>query len=282
MEAIAPAPIIRQIQHHQPDSLLASPAFLERLIDYCFQRQITLPSIQKIYSGGAPITPRLLWQLKHLAPQAIANVLSGSTEAEPISLLHDAQPAKVFAKGLCVGQPIPDLQLKILPFDFQGDRCNPNQFESFTLDTNQVGEIIVAGDHVLKTYLKGLGDRHNKIQVSETIWHRTGDAGYLDQHHNLWLVGRCTECRNLSPEQNYPFILETALQQHPKVKRAAAITQTNQQHLFIEQYSRIARIYSDELNDLLQQDLDIHFVRKIPVDRRHNSKILYRQLKNND
>ncbi len=278
--AIAPKPILRQIQRKQPDSILASPAFLERLLDECQRQNWTLMSVRQIYSGGAPIMPRLLRRLQHFMPAASIHILYGSTEAEPISILpHAQQYTSSNPKGLCVGQPIPDIKVKILPLKNSTTSYSPYWFKAICLAPHQVGEIVVAGDHVLNSYLQGAGDRHTKIRVSETIWHRTGDAGYLDENNHLWLVGRCSECLDSGGSQLYPFVLETSLQQHPKVKRAAAIHHAGKNHIFIESVTRQTRPQAEELQNLLPQSHEIHFVKRMPVDRRHNGKILYRRLR---
>ena len=56
----------------------------------------------------------------------------------------------------------------------------------------QPGEIVVSGAHVGAGYVGGVGDAETKFRVGEVIWHRTGDAGYLDAHGRLWLLGRCS------------------------------------------------------------------------------------------
>ncbi|AFY39349.1 o-succinylbenzoate--CoA ligase [[Leptolyngbya] sp. PCC 7376] len=276
---IAPKPIIRQIQRKQPTSILASPAFLERLLDECQRKNIALPSVRQIFSGGAPIMPRLLRRLQQFMPAASIHILYGSTEAEPISILSHAQhQLSPTQKGLCVGQPIPDIQVKVLPLQNSASSYSSYWFKAICLAPNQVGEIVVAGDHVLNSYLQGAGDRHTKIQVGETIWHRTGDAGYFDENNQLLLVGRCDECRNAESSQLYPFVLETFLQQHPQVKRAAAIHYAGKNLIFIEPVTRKTRPAPQELQELLPQPHEIHFIRKMPVDRCHNGKILYRKL----
>ncbi|OKH14630.1 AMP-binding protein [[Limnothrix rosea] IAM M-220] len=277
--AIAAKPIIRQIQRKQPTSILASPAFLERLLNECQRKDITLLSVRQIFSGGAPIMPRILRRLQQFMPAASIHILYGSTEAEPISIFpHAQQQALSPQKGLCVGQPIPEIRVKILPLQNSASHYSPYWFKAICLAPHQVGEIVVAGDHVLNSYLQGAGDRHTKIQVGETLWHRTGDAGYLDENNHLWLVGRCSECRELKNSQLYPFVLETALQQHPQVKRAAAIHHAGKNHIFIESTTRQARPKSQELQELLPQSHEVHFIKRMPVDRRHNGKILYRKL----
>ena len=82
---IDPAPIIRQIDTHQPASTAASPAFLERLATYCEENNRSLHGLQRIFSGGAPVFPQLCDRLQQLAPDAKIVTVYGSTEAEPIA-----------------------------------------------------------------------------------------------------------------------------------------------------------------------------------------------------
>src|SRR5262245_8745503 len=84
---IDPAPVVRQIQQHGATSSVASPAFFERLALYCLERGITLPSVKKLFTGGAPVFPRLMEQMQRMAPDADVVALYGSTEAEPIAHL---------------------------------------------------------------------------------------------------------------------------------------------------------------------------------------------------
>src|SRR5439155_3396497 len=55
----------------------------------------------------------------------------------------------------------------------------------------EVGEIVVTGDHVLSSYLGDPdAERANKIRDGASVWHRTGDAAWLDAEGRLWLMGR--------------------------------------------------------------------------------------------
>ena len=83
--------------------------------------------------------------------------------------------------------------LRILP-DRWGVPIGPfgePEFERLCLGPGQAGEIVVSGPHVLKGYLRGEGDRETKFKVDGETWHRTGDAGCVDQEGSLWLLGRC-------------------------------------------------------------------------------------------
>ncbi|MCB0166660.1 MAG: AMP-binding protein, partial [Anaerolineae bacterium] len=90
---IDPAPVIAQIQEEQVDSTVASPALLARLVDYGLSKGIRLPGLKKIFTGGAPVFPRLLDQLRELAPNAEVVAVYGSTEAEPMAKISAADIA---------------------------------------------------------------------------------------------------------------------------------------------------------------------------------------------
>jgi acyl-CoA synthetase (AMP-forming)/AMP-acid ligase II len=61
------------------------------------------------------------------------------------------------------------------------------------LKRGQVGEIVVAGEHVQKGYLNDpAAETRNKIRAGGEVWHRTGDAGYLAPQ-GLFLMGRLNQ-----------------------------------------------------------------------------------------
>src|SRR5262245_45820602 len=82
---VNPGPIVQQMLTEKVVSSVASPAFFERLARSCLEKQITLPDIRKLFTGGAPVFPRLLDQMQQMAPAAEVVALYGSTEAEPIA-----------------------------------------------------------------------------------------------------------------------------------------------------------------------------------------------------
>lgn len=192
--------VMRQIQRHQPTSTAASPAFLERLVDACDRHSTQLPSLRRIFSGGAPVFPKLLERVQAIAPQAQVTAVYGSTEAEPIAHIayHDLQPVDrtnmISGSGLLTGHPVAELQLRILSDQWGTpiQALTQAEFAGQCLAAGGVGEIVVSGNHVLPGYLHGQGDAETKFRVDGIPWHRTGDAGYLDAQGRLWLLGRCS------------------------------------------------------------------------------------------
>jgi olefin beta-lactone synthetase len=281
--AIDPAPVVRQISLMKPVSTAASPAFLERIADYCLRHKLQLDSFQKIFTGGAPVFPRLLDKLRHIAPQAKIVAVYGSTEAEPIAKLTldeitaDDRARMQHGRGLLAGRPVPEIQLRILRARW-GTPLAPltsAEFDAACLSVNEPGEIVVAGAHVLPGYLHGRGDDETKFRVDGQVWHRTGDAGYLDASGRLWLLGRCAAKITDARGTLYPFAVECAASHHPNVRRAALVQHQERRMLTVELLTPQQPV-EDLRNALAWAELDeIRVLKTIPVDKRHNAKVDY-------
>lgn len=280
------APIVQQLHQHQPTRLSASPAFLERLIEHCEGSGDKLSSLQKIFTGGAPVFPHVLEQMSRVAPNAEVTAVYGSTEAEPVAHIAwramnaaDKQ-AMLNGKGLLAGEPVADISLRIIKD--QWGRVIPEltrvTFYQLTLPSMQVGEIVVHGEHVLHGYLHGVGDEETKFNVDGLRWHRTGDAGYLDEQGRVWLLGRCSAKIEDEYGVLYPFAAECAVYQHAGVKRVAAVLHQSKRLLLLEPKA-------NEHPDLDALKVSLAWAKfagirlmSLPVDKRHNSKIDYGRL----
>jgi len=285
---IDPQPVIDQILAHQPTSSAASPAFFERLARTCVAQRQTLPSFRKLFSGGAPVFPRLLDQVASMAPQSDVVAIYGSTEAEPIAHIRrrDVQPedldAMLHGRGLLTGPPVEVIRLRILR-DQWGQAIGPYAAPEFCdqcLSAGQPGEIVVNGAHVLTTYLHGIGNEETKFQVDGDVWHRTGDAGYLDANGRLWLLGRCSARIQDEHGVIYPFTVETAVCQNPHVRRAALVAHAGRRIVVIEFYQAPPAGELHRLKESLAWAHcdEVRVLSRIPVDKRHNAKIDYPSL----
>jgi acyl-CoA synthetase (AMP-forming)/AMP-acid ligase II len=129
-------------------------------------------------------------------------------------------------------------------------------------------EILVAGDHVVGGYLDPAQDLSTKVSDADgTIWHRTGDAGRFDEAGRLWLRGR----REGRVGGLWPFEIEAMARLWPGVRRAALSERAGQAVLAIEGDPRHRALWQDAAcaADLRQ----VLWVRRIPLDRRHGSKV---------
>jgi acyl-CoA synthetase (AMP-forming)/AMP-acid ligase II len=151
----------------------------------------------------------------------------------------------------------------------------PEHFRFLVAGTGEVGEIVVAGDHVVAGYLHGRGDSETKIRVAGTVWHRTGDAGYLDQCGRLWLMGRVAAAVHDARGVAYPFAVECTARAAIGPRRMAFVAIDGRRTLVVE-----GRITTDEDNSLRRALVwacldDITTVARMPMDGRHASKVNY-------
>lgn len=286
---IAPARLHRQIRLMQPTRVAASPALLDRLAAHAALHNDQLETFEEIYTGGAPVFPRLLRLLQRVAPQATVVAVYGSTEAEPIARIawDEMQPEDLRAMesgaGLLVGHPVAEIDLRILP-DRWGHVIGPytaNTFDRDALPAVSTGEIVVAGEHVLTGYLDGLGDHETKFKVGDRTWHRTGDAGYLDKVGRLWLLGRASAKLVDVNGIVYPFAIECAAMSAEAVHRCALVEHGGARVLAVE----LEQGVSEDVASMLQRQLawarvtEVLVVDAIPVDKRHNAKVDYPALR---
>lgn len=282
--AIDPRLVVEQIQATSPVRTAASPALLERLADYCLAQKIQLNSFQKIFTGGAPVFPRLLDKLQTIAPQARVVAVYGSTEAEPIAEIARDEitsadwQAMRDGRGLLAGTPVPEIHLRIVreQWGVPVPPLSPAEFARRCLPVNEPGEIVVSGEHVLPGYLHGQGDEETKFLVDGQVWHRTGDAGYLDHAGRLWLLGRCSAKITDAHGTLYPFAVECAAMNFAVVRRAALVSLQGQRVLVVELLEGENALPPQFQEALVWAKLGaVRMVKRIPVDQRHNAKVDY-------
>ncbi len=290
---IEPGPVVEQIRKHKVTRSTASPAFYERLAEHCEQTGGTLAPLERVYTGGAPVFHDLLERLDLLMPSGGPVILYGSTEAEPIAHVGyggfkpDDVEAIAGGKGLLVGQPVRQVELRVAdPLRLEAGEMTAEQFDAAKCGVDEPGEILVTGEHVLKGYLNPEDDSETKLRVGGTVWHRSGDMGRLDAAGRLWLLGRTSAVIRDERGTVYPFAIECEARQVKGVKLAAVL----------EHHGRTLVIQpelDDDGEDLVETDevlaaLETRFAgviddivvdNAIPLDARHNAKVLYPELR---
>ncbi len=279
---IDPRPVLAQIRRHRIETTAASPAFISRLLDECEQSGTAMPALSSIYMGGAPVFPGLLRKTKQFCPQAKITAVYGSTEAEPMAevVLSDISSADFEGmeqgKGLLTGRPVSSISLRVIREQW-GVPIAPldaRRFERLLMTSEEPGEIVVSGGHVLPGYLRGEGDTETKFEVDGRRWHRTGDLGYMDETGRLWLLGRCNGKIEDERGTLYPFAVECAAMQTPAIRRAALATIDGRRVLAIEAGEPVSA--DAILSSLAWAQLDqVVLLDHVPVDKRHNAKIDY-------
>ena len=217
------------------------------------------------------------------AASPMANV-SSSTEAEPISQLSasdlDAYPP-IAEHGLPVGMPEAVATVAILPMQPGAwPDTDEASWQRQVLPPNTIGEIVVSGPHVVQHYVNNPpAERETKIRVGQTIWHRTGDAGRLDAHGQLFLYGRCSQVIRFGPRTFYPFLIEYEARQFAGVTQAALLSVKGKPVLAFSmadadrENAFVAWAQARWGTDLVAQPCPA-----IPLDDRHKTKVDYSAL----
>jgi len=168
--------------------VFASPAALRHVADTAAgltpSQRSALAGIRLLMSAGAPVPARLLRSLGAVLPKAEPHTPYGMTEALPVTDVTLAEiEAAGTGDGVCVGRPVPGVDLRVSPLSPQGAAEGP-----LTDRPGVVGEICVRAAHVK--------DRYDALWAVERAasrnpgWHRTGDVGHLDADGRLWVEGR--------------------------------------------------------------------------------------------
>lgn len=282
-DAIDASRLLGQIARTRPTRITAPPAFLERIAAACIDGGTTLPDIERIVTGGGPVFPDLIARLRRAMPRARILSVYGSTEAEPIAHLADEDVAPADAgrvrggAGLLAGAPVAQVTLRVIRATW-GMPLPPMTARALaerSCGRGEPGEIVVSGAHVVPGYVDGIGDEETKFRVAGAVWHRTGDVGYVDAAGRLWLLGRAEAVVRDARGTVHPFAVECAARTLAGVRRAALVAHAGRRVLLVELDRAVRRgppdpslLPAGAIDDLVVCD-------RMPMDRRHNSKVDY-------
>ncbi|TAE08878.1 MAG: AMP-dependent synthetase [Bacteroidetes bacterium] len=291
--SLKPARLLAQIEQHQVNRIIASPFVIKALAQYALDKQLACPTLRKIFTGGAPVFPTEAQLYTKAFPTARIEIVYGSTEAEPISgcLAQDChvdnplQKEENTYKGLYVGEVASSATVKIIkitdsPIAVQSEA----ELEAMELPAGEVGEIIVAGKHVLREYFNNEEALlRNKIFIDGVCWHRTGDSGFWVEGwkggRELYLMGRCNAIIRQGGKAFFPFVFEHYFQQIQGVVMGTILEAKGEIAACVElAYPAEKGTIETQILALPAPIDKIHFLAKMPRDLRHNSRIDYQAL----
>lgn len=260
------------IQLNYINRIMAAPGLLEVILNECKKRDQKFTNITKVFTGGGAVFVDLIRKIKEIFPNARIITLYGSTEAEPIAEqdvteLDDADIDQIRnGRGILAGNIIGVEECVLIdPSLIEIGSLTADEFEK--IKTTGIGEIVVSGKNVLKGYVGGVGDKENKISVDGKIYHRTGDLGYIDNQGRLWLEGR---------KKSAFFNVEAALHSRTELGKTAIVKIEDKIYLVLEEKDRVSPEILHQIEFVKIES--IIYVKKIPMDKRHSSKVDYNAL----
>lgn len=223
---VDPRKIIQAINQEKVTNSFGSPTLWRKIGDYCIAHQIALPSLRRVLSAGAPVPASLWASAPQWMPQGRLHSPYGATEALPVSTISSDQITA--GVGACVGRPVVGNEIKIIAI---ADGAIASLLDARELPVGEIGEIIVAGPTVTKSYddapdataLAKIPAVNASNAADAGVWHRMGDCGYLDQEGRLWFCGRKAERVETARGTLHTEPCEQVFRVHPQVGRCALI-----------------------------------------------------------
>jgi acyl-CoA synthetase (AMP-forming)/AMP-acid ligase II len=181
---------------------------------------------------------------------------------------------------LCVGHPFDGVEVRAIAFT---DGPIATMRDARVLPTGEIGELVVRGPHISPAYADDPDStRKNKIHdPAGGVWHRLGDAGYLDDQGRVWCCGRAGHRVTTASGVLFPLMCEPIFDAHPSVRRSGLVGVGDLAVICVELVSPANN--HDELRAQLLELAAAHVVtrsirhvvfrKRLPVDPRHNSKI---------
>ena len=294
---VNPERIIEAIYSQGVTNMFASPALLNRVGSYGKQRGIKLPSIKRIISAGAPVSATNIEQFNYLLNNnAEIHTPYGATEAVPIisiksgEILKETRQLSEKGYGICVGRPLPDLDIKIIKIS---DKPIEAWSDDLLVSSGEVGEITVKGALVSQQYFANpAANSLSKIKEGNEIRHRMGDVGWIDQKDRIWFCGRMSHRVVTVDETLFTIPCESIFNNHPQVFRSALVgvgPRYQQKPIICIELNKSddgvnKNLLEKELleiaaaNELTKSIKTVLFHKSFPVDIRHNSKIFREKL----
>lgn len=287
---VDPEGIVRAIQQEKVTNSFGSPTLWRKIFDHCLAHNLTLPTLRRVLCAGAAV-PASLWAD---APRILVNGTLhspyGATEALPVATVSGAEATMGAVNGSLIGRPLPANQVKIIALH---DGPIASLAAARELPPGEIGEIIVTGPTVTREYdqlpeataLAKIQNQESKIENgASTIWHRLGDAGYLDTQGRLWFCGRIAERVTTATGILHTEPCEQVFRLHPPVVRCALVglgEPGRQEPALVVQAARGTdeQLLLPELRLLAAQHSHtaaitrFFFHPSLPVDVRHNAKI---------
>lgn len=291
---VDPRNIVQAILQNQVTNSFGSPVLWTKICRYCKEKGIQLPSINRILMAGAPVPPALIQDFKKVIVNGEIHTPYGATETLPVSsisgkrILEEAIAKTNQGTGTCVGKVVVGMEVKVIRIT--NDNL-PSLDAVEELPSGKIGELIVKGPVVTKGY-DHLPEANAKAKIEDgpAIWHRMGDAGYLDLDGNLWFCGRVAERVESKEGVLFTDPIEALFNKQDGVFRSALIglgVAPNQIPAIVIEpepgrwpLNREAELsWAKQLLEAIPKDSaaarvkQIFFHKAFPVDVRHNAKI---------
>ncbi|HEY5267480.1 MAG TPA: AMP-binding protein [Acidimicrobiales bacterium] len=185
----------------------AVPAIISRLASLQ-DGEVPAARVRFIRSASAPLSPQLFTEFETSTGIPIIQSYGMTEAASQIS----ANPLNGMRKAGSVGVAV-GVSVRVVPLD--------DEPSSQGVD---IGHIEIKGPTVIRAYESAAYDD----RFDADSWLRTGDLGYFDGDHYLFIVGRTDDVINRGGEKIYPLEIENVLATVKGVANVAVIGESDE------------------------------------------------------
>ena len=207
-----PGEALRLIDKWRPTMTVASITAFIAMMNAPGSEEYDLSSLEKCYSGGAPVAPSIVDQFedKFGVYIYIAYGLTESNSPTHFVPLGTRAPVDEASGALSVGVPVPNCEAKLVKVE------DPSE----EVPVGESGEFAAKGPMIFKGYW-------NKPEETEEAFSDgfflTGDVAVMDEDGWFYIVDRKKDMINVAGYKVWPREVEDVLYEHPQVMEAAAV-----------------------------------------------------------
>ncbi|MGH8664487.1 MAG: class I adenylate-forming enzyme family protein [Burkholderiales bacterium] len=161
-------------------------------------------SVRTVRMGSAPVTQKLIDDIRHVFPGATVTNAYGTTEAGPV--MFGPSPDGRKKPDLALGWPFPEVEVRLV--DAQGH------------DSDQ-GVLWIRTPANMKGYIN-LPEKTREVLTPEG-WYISGDVFRRDAQGAYYFVGRTDDMFVCGGENIYPGEVEHMLEAHPDIVQACVV-----------------------------------------------------------
>lgn len=202
-----PTALLQALAEERITVLQGVPAMYARLLDHLKQQDLSLIAPELIYisAGGSPLDGETKRRVEACFGMTLHNGY-GLTEASPTisqTRIEDRHSSTT------VGRVLPMLDYRLEPL------------QTADADAPETGELWIRGPNVMRGYFRQ--PEATRACLDQDGWLNTGDIARVDDHGELFIVGRSKELIIRSGFNIYPPDVEAVLNAHPQVTLSAVV-----------------------------------------------------------
>lgn len=205
-----PGVVLDALHEHGPAYMIGPSTAYVALMNHPDATAEHFASLEKVYSGGAPLPSAVVESFRERFGHYIRNGygLTETTATATTVPAHLEAPVDESSGTLSVGVPTFDTVLRIVGED------------GADLSAGEVGEIVIEGPMVVPAYWNRPEETERGLPEGRL---HTGDVGFMDERGWFYVVDRKKDMISASGYKVWPREVEDVLYEHPAVREVAVV-----------------------------------------------------------